>query len=75
MLVAAGGENYKITPALFAVFTKGWPLVGILCGVLFWKELREADGRIKVMFAIMLLLLASGLGLAAMAFAVQTKVA
>ncbi len=73
MLVGAGAENYKIAPGLFSAFIRGWPLIGILCGLLLWKEFRGADGRINVMLGVMLLLLAAGLGLASMAFILPTK--
>lgn len=75
LLVAAGTENYHISPALYNAFSQGWPILAGIFGLVLWKEFRGGDGRIKILLALMFLLLAGGLGLLSMAMLLPAKAA
>ena len=73
LVVGAGGDNFKMPPAIYNAFFQGWPILAALCGVAIWGELRGADGRVKVLALLMFLLLGGGLGLASMALLLPSK--
>ena len=71
VLVASPAEQMpgplRDSRALALALSQGAPLVAALWGLLVWKELRDGDMRVKTMAALMLVLLAGGLALLALA--------
>jgi len=53
-------------PLAFAL-SQGVPLVAAIWGLLVWREFRGADLRVKILTVLLLVMLASGLALLAMA--------
>jgi glucose uptake protein len=61
-MVAAKAEGAaQAGPALITGMSYGAPVFTILLGLFYWKEFSEADGRVKTMFFIMLVFLATGI--------------
>ncbi len=63
---SAQGEA-RVGPAVSYVIGQGATMVGILWGLLYWKEFAGANSRVKTLIGIMLAAFAVGLGLVAIA--------
>jgi glucose uptake protein len=67
-LVSATTEGKAaVGPAISFGLLQGSVVIAALWGLLFWKEFTEADGRVRSMLLIMLVLLVCGIGLIAVA--------
>lgn len=56
-----------VGPAISYALGQGATLISALWGLLVWKEFRGADGRVKALITVMLVLFAVGLGLISIA--------
>jgi glucose uptake protein len=65
-LVAAATEGKAVVaPAISYGLLQGSLLIAALWGLLVWKEFADADGKVRSMLAIMLVLFVCGIGLVA----------
>jgi glucose uptake protein len=62
--VAAAAEGTaNIGPALAYALTQGAVVIAALWGLLYWKEFKDADGRVKAILFVTLALFVCGIGL------------
>jgi len=66
-VAASAPPEVHVSPATSYPIAQGATLVAALCGLLFWKEFKGSDLRIKGLLAIMLVLYACGLILVSLA--------
>jgi len=72
-LVSAAVEGKaQVSPAISYGLLQGSVLIASLWGLLVWKEFKDADGRVRAMLVIMLVLFVCGIGLVSVA-SVSTK--
>jgi glucose uptake protein len=67
LIITAPALSVHLNAALPCLFANGSMLLVILSGILIWKELRAADGRVKLLEALSLLLLGGGIIILALA--------
>lgn len=64
---ASAPPEVHVGPATSYAMAQGATLIAALCGLLFWKEFKGSDLKIKGMLSVMLVLYACGLALVSMA--------
>jgi len=67
LTAAAAPAGVQLSPMMESSLSNGYPLLAILWGLLAWKEFREGDARVKLSGLMMLILLAGGVALIAVA--------
>jgi glucose uptake protein len=67
MVSAAVEGKAAVGSAISFGLLQGSLLIAAISGLLIWKEFNEADGRVRSMFLIMLVLFVCGIGLVAVA--------
>jgi glucose uptake protein len=66
-VAGAAAAALPVGPAMSYATGQGAALVAALWGLLWWKEFKEADAKVKSLAALLLVLFAAGLALVAMA--------
>jgi glucose uptake protein len=66
-VAASAPPEVHVGPATSYAIAQGATLIAVLWGLLFWKEFKGSDLRIKALIAIMVVLYACGLALISMA--------
>jgi glucose uptake protein len=67
LVASAAPEQVRPGPSVLNALSHSAALLAAAWGILLWKEFRGADGRVKTLKALALLLFAGGIGVLAMA--------